>query len=208
MPDPVTPTTNNEGETPPATSAGGQATTPPATGQPAPPPTTPRTFTQQEVDTLMGTTRAEARDRATTATLSDLGFENAEAAKTAMAAWKQHQTDQLSELEQAQLKVTELSGATDQLAAKDKEVKALNTLIEAQVKAQIELMEVPDHILPLLDAMPVPERLAYLTEHGANFTKQPTTPMPKTNAGGKGGGNAGDEAKARRKRIHTRYSIL
>ena len=206
------PEAKNEGEEKPtATSAGseGEKTAATAASQAAEgekATITTRTFSQEEVNALVGNARQEARDRTAASTLKDLGFDDLDKAKTAISAFEKHRQAQLTELEQAQEKLGNLEGFDERFEASDKKVKELEKLIEAQVAAMVKSMEIPDHVKPLLEAMPVQERLSYLTEHGDKFIKQQTV-VPNSNAGSKGGGNSADN-KSQKDKIRAKYGIL
>lgn len=199
----------NEG-TPPATSSGEappQTQTPAtaanndgagATGAPA----SGKTFTQADLDRIAGEARASARSRV----LSDLGYDDPEKAKADLEAFKKLQREQLSEVEQLKADLAAATATGEQLTAATEQIEALNTIIKAQVEAQMKTLEVPEYVKPLLEGMTPQEQLAYLTEHGASFIKeQAKTKKPATNAAGKGGGS--ENAADRKAKVRAKYNI-
>ena len=147
-----------------------------------------KTFSQAEVDTLLGKTRQEGRDRATNALLQETGMKDVESLKTVLANAEQKRIEQLSDLE----KTTEENNRLipfEQLATKQTEtIKKYEKAVGKHVESLMETLEVPDHVKPLLSQMDSLAKLAYLTEHGAAFSKQPSSPPPSTNVSDKGGG--------------------
>lgn len=158
-------------------------------------------FTQAEVDAMLGKIRKEGRDRATTALLQETGMKDVESLKTLVLEAEQKRVEQLSDLDRITEENNRLKPfeqlATEQTKSLTKYEKAVGKYVESL----IETMEVPDHIKPLLAQMDSLARLAYLTEHGAAFSKQATSPPPSTNVSNKGGGKNGADGikKARQK---------
>jgi hypothetical protein len=193
------------GETNPATPAvipQAQSTTPAVVENPD--VTQGKTFTQAEVNALLGNVREEGRTRATSALLTDLGYDDPAKAKADLAAWKAHQEGQLTELQKAQLDLEKLQGVNDSLTAKDAQIETLTKIVHAQLEARMKDLAIPDYVLPLLKTMSEPEQLAYLSEHGADFIEKPKV-TPNTNAGSKGSG--GENGQSNKKRIAHRYNI-
>ena len=146
-----------------------------------------RTFTQAEVDTLLGKTRQEGRDRATSALLQETGMKDVESLKTVILDAKKKRIEQLSDLD----KTTEENNRLipfEQLATKQTEtIKKYEKAVGKHVESLMETLEVPDHVKPLLSQMDSLAKLAYLTEHGAAFSKQAAPPPANTNVSDKGG---------------------
>ncbi len=193
----------------PATSAG-DGSQPPVTKQQQPAPSQQqqasdgKTFDQDSVNQMVGQARTEARDRL----LKDLGFENAEALKTLIKQQKDAETANMTELQKAQAEVQRLGTIEQSQKVSDESLLAANKSIKTFVEAQMKTMEIPDHVTPLIDAMPLVDRLSYLTEHGAEFTTVSTgRKSVNTNASGKGTSDTKTEEKARREGIKRRYSI-
>lgn len=213
MTDPVTtgqPTSQNEGEPTPApvTSTGSDGQQPPVTTQQQPvttqqPASDGKTFDQDSVNKMVGQARTEARDRL----LKDLGFEDAEALKTLIKQQKEAEEANMTELQKAQVELKRLGTIEADQKASDENLQAANKSIETFVTEQMKTMEIPDHVTPLIQAMPLVDRLSYLTEHGAEFTIITGRKSVNTNASGKGKGDTKTEEKARREGIKRRYSI-
>jgi len=163
-----------------------------------------KTFTQAEVNAMLGNVREEGRTRATSALLTDLGYTDAEKAKADLAAWKAHQEGQLTELQKAQLELEKLQNVNESLTAKDTQIELLNKIVHAQLEARMKDLAIPEYILPLLKTMSEPEQLAYLSEHGSDFVEKPKV-TPNTNASSKGSGS--ENGQSNKKRIQNRYNI-
>lgn len=147
-----------------------------------------RIFTQAEVDALLGKTRQEGRDRATSALLQETGMKDVESLKAVILDAEKKRIEQLSDLD----KTTEENNRLipfEQLATKQTEtIKKYEKAVGKHVESLMETLEVPDHVKPLLSQMDSLAKLAYLTEHGAAFSKQAASPPPSTNVSDKGGG--------------------
>jgi uncharacterized protein YaaN involved in tellurite resistance len=163
-----------------------------------------KAFSQAEVDALLGKTRQEGRDRATNALLQETGMKDVEALKALVLDAEEKRKEQLSDLD----KITEENSrlkpfeqlATEQTESLTKYEKAVGKHVESLM----ETLEVPDHVKPLLEQMDSLAKLAYLTEHGAAFSKQPASPPPNSNVSNKGGGKNG---KDRIKKAQQKYGI-
>jgi len=160
-----------------------------------------KTFSQADVDALLGKTRQEGRDRATSALLQETGMKDVESLKTVILDAEKKRKEQLSDLD----KITEENNRLvpfEQLATEQKEsLTKYEKAVGKYVESLMEAMEVPDHIKPLLTQMDSLAKLAYLTEHGAAFSKQAASTPPSTNVSNKGGGKNGADSikKARQK---------
>ena len=153
-----------------------------------------RSFTQEEVNELLGRTRQEGRDRATAGLLKELGIEDVESLKTVVTDAEKKRKEQMTELEQATEEASRLKPFEQQATEQAKVLKSYEKAVGATVESLMKTMEVPDHVKPLLESMPALERLAYLTEHGAAFVKETSKP-PATNVANKGGTNSTDASK-------------
>lgn len=165
-----------------------------------------KTFTQAEVDTLLGKTRQEGRDRATSALLQETGMKDVESLKSVILDAEKKRIEQLSDLD----KTTEENNRLkpfEQLATEQTEtIKKYEKAVGKHVESLMETLEVPDHVKPLLSQMDSLAKLAYLTEHGAAFSKQAASPPPSTNVSEKGGGktNGADGIKKARQKYGIR----
>ena len=183
--------------------------TPPAATTPAPSGSAgdgTRTFSQEEVNELLGKTRQEGRDRAVAGLLSDLKLDDVDALKTIVVDAEAHRKAQMTELDQAKEEANRLKLFEDQATDQAKAIKKYEKAVDATVSSLMETLEVPDHVKPLLEAMPTLARLAYLTEHGEVFKKESSKP-PETNVSGKGAGKNGADASARKKKTRQKYGI-
>lgn len=167
------------------TANGGSGTT-----QTAPPPATTetpdRTFTQAEVDALIKDRLA--RQKAASEGAAEKARRDAESAALAeQGKWK--------ELAQAhEAKLAELTPAADRAAR-------LEAALQAQLTSAMEGL--PEHILPLIEKLDLPERLEYLA---ANRAKLLARPAPDTNATGRGA--AQPDPQARLAELQQRYPAL
>lgn len=163
-----------------------------------------RTFTQAEVDNLLGKTRQEGRDRAIAGLLKETGIKDAETLKSIVQEAEEKRLQQLSEVEKMTEEVTRLKPFEELASNQEESLKQYQKAVDGYVKSLMENMEVPDHVKPLLEAMDSLARLAYLTEHGAAFSKSPMSTPPATNASSKGSGSNG---KDRAKKVRQKYGI-
>lgn len=190
-----------------ANSAGGEGEK--GTGAAAAAGTPPATFTQEQVNTLVGDARVKSRDTAVASALSDLGFTDVDSLKLAIGEYNDAKRASLTELEKAQGDLTALTGADTRAKELEATNKAMLKVIEEQTNNLLETLKVPDHVKPLIEAMPILERLAYLTEHGKEFSVEPTPPAPKPNinSGGKGSNGTANADKTAREGILHKYKI-
>lgn len=206
MPDKTQPTENaNDGETTTTATSAGQTISQPAsqsTGEKT--PVTTRTFTQEEVDTIMGRTRAESRDRATAGLIKELGATDLDQLKDMVKSYNQIRQEQMSDIEKLTEETERLRPLEKQTKDQEKQLKAYEKTLQAHVENLMETMSVPEHVKTLLEKMPTLERLAYLTEHGKAFA---TPPAGNTNAADKGSTNSKQNAKERAARIRQKYGI-
>lgn len=98
------------------------------------------------------------------------------------AAAKQKERAEMDELERLKAEMADLQAASAKNDDLSTAVDNLNAVIQAQVDAMVKDMDVPDHILTLLEAMPADKKLAYLTENRAAFTGKKKK-KPNYNAG-------------------------
>jgi hypothetical protein len=160
-----------------------------------------KTFDQEAVNTLVGQARTDARDRF----LKDIGVTDADALKQIVSDFNEQRAAQMSDLEKANEELERLRPFESSFDDLGKELKKANKTIEGFVNSQIELLNIPDHIVPLLEGMSLMDRLEYLTEHGSKFDQQK---IPKTGASDKGGTSAASSEKGRKKKVADRYGIL
>lgn len=100
------------------------AVEPGAGGEADPPKTDPtgagddkKSFTQAELDALLGQVRREGKQTGTTDLLKELGLENADALKTLVKSAKDAETARLSDLEKAQKERDDLKAEADKAKA-------------------------------------------------------------------------------------------
>lgn len=165
----------------------------------------PRTFTQAEVDSLLGKTRQEGRDRAVAGLLKETGAKDVESLKTTVQEAEEKRIAQLSELDKTVEEVKRLKPFEELAKEQEKSLAEYKKAVEKYVETVMETMEVPDHIKPLLEQMDSLARLAYLTEHGAAFSKSATSTPPNSNVSAKGGG--GKNEKDGVKKARQKYGI-
>lgn len=189
-----------------ANSAGGEG----EKGSAKPPVTPAVSFTQEQVNQMVGDARVKSRDTAVASALSDLGFTDVESLKSAIGEYNESKRASLTELEKAQTDLSTLTGADTRAKELEATNKAMLKVIEEQTTVLLETLKVPEHVKPLIEGMPVLERLAYLTEHGKEFSVEPDPPAPKPNinSGGKGSNGTANADKTERGRILHKYNIL
>lgn len=166
-----------------------------------------RSFSQDEVNELLGKTRQESRDRATAGLLKELGIEDVDKLKTVVTGAEKMRQEQMTELEQATEEASRLKPFEQQATDQGKALKKYEKAVSTTVEALMESMEVPEHVKPLLDNMPALERLAYLTEHGDAFAKEENTKPPATNVSNKGSGQNGADGATRMQKTRQKYGI-
>lgn len=194
---------------PPTANSAGDGTKNKGTGTAAPPAPPAAAFTQEQVNQMVGEARIKSRESAVASALSDLGFTDVESLKLAIKEHNDAKRASLTELEKAQGDLTALKGSDTRATELEATNKAMLKVIEEQTKSLLETLKVPEHVKPLIESMPVLERLAYLTEHGKEFTVEPTPPAPKPNlnSGGKGSNGSATGEKTTRERILHKYNI-
>ncbi len=70
----------------------------------------------------------------------------------------------------------DLKAATADRETLAQEAEALRTAVATQVDALLKELNVPKHILPLMESMSPAQKLTYLTENRAHFARPATTP--------------------------------
>lgn len=166
---------------------------------------------QEQVSKLIGAARVQSREGAVASALKDLGFENVDSLKDVLKAHSDTERAKLSELEAAQTDLATLQGVNQRATDLETSNTALLAVIEGQAKSLMETLNVPEHVKPLIEAMPIAERLAYLTEHGKEFAEETTTTTtttnkPNINSGGKGG-NGEAVQKSQLAKLKHKYNI-
>ena len=208
MPDEDKPKTEptNGGDTPPTATPAGKGAGQPASQKKDEPPIIPtRTFTQAEVDAIMGKTRQESRDRAIAGLLEDAGLKSSDQLTTVVKDYEKQRTDRLSDLEKLQEETNRLTPFEQQTKDQEKQLKQYEKTLKAHIETLMKTLSVPEHVKPLLEQMPNLERLAYLTEHGSAFAAPQT---PALNTANKGGGtDKGQSAKDRASKVRLKYGI-
>jgi hypothetical protein len=166
---------------------------------------TVKTFGQDDVNKMVGQARQEARDRI----LKDLGVDDPEDLKTMIGEYRKQQEANMTELEKSQANVKRLEIIEAQNKEAGESLLAAEQAISNFVSAQMKTLEIPDHVSPLIESMPMIDRLNYLTEHGAEFAvdKPAKKKSVNTNASGKGGSDKSAEETERKAAIKRRYSI-
>lgn len=191
-------------------------TDPPQPGTGDPPPTDPpkegdgeaakKKFSQDDVNKLVGTTRTDTRAKTQTDLLSELGLDDLEALKLLVKTSKDKELENMTELEKANAEATRLKGVEEANTAAATLLTEAHGAIEGLLEVRLKELDVPEHILPLLEGMPLVERLKYLNDNGDKFTKE-VKKKPETNASSKGGSSSSDQTKAQKQRIADRYKI-
>ena len=119
---------------------------------------------------------------------------------------------ELSEMGEAERLQAELNDLKTQLADSEmqsEQLAALNSTIQTQVDALLKELNVPKHIVELLESMTPPQKLDYLNKNRKAFTSKR---QPNIDAAGKSGGG-GTSRKERKKRMKAkkeasrRYSL-
>ena len=119
---------------------------------------------------------------------------------------------ELSEMDETERLQAELDDLKTQLADSEmqsEQLAALNSTIQTQVDALLKELNVPKHIVDLLDSMTPANKLDYLNKNRKAFTGKR---QPNIDAAGKSGGS-GSSRKERKKRMKAkkqasrRYSL-
>ena len=191
-------------------------TDPTSTGNGDPPPADPpkegdgeaakKKFSQEDVNKLVGTTRTDTRAKTQTDLLTELGIDDLDALKLLVKTSKDKELENMSELEKANAEATRLKGVEEANTTAATLLTEAHGAIEGLLEVRLKELDVPEHILPLLEGMPLVERLKYLNDNGDKFTKE-VKKKPETNASSKGGSSASDQTKAQKQRIIDRYRI-
>ena len=164
-----------------------------------------KTFTQEEVNELLGRTRQEGRERAIAGLLKDTGMKDVDSLKEVINQAEQKRLDQLSEFEKLSEEVEKLRPFEQKAKDQDGLIEQYEKAVETHLEALMKTMDVPDHVKPLLSNMAILDQLAYLSEHGEAFMKEISSVPPSTNVSDKGSGKNG--AKERQRRIRQKYGI-
>ena len=173
---------------------------PPAEGDPK------KTFSQEDVNKLVGSTRTDTRAKTQTDLLEELGLNDLDALKVLVKDAEAVRLANMSDLEKANAEATRLKDVDEANKVVAEALTEANTAIEGLLQVRLKELDVPEHLLPLLEGMPVVERLKYLNENGDKFAKE-VKKKPETNASSKGGSSTSADTKANKQRILDRYRI-
>ena len=163
-------------------------------------------FSQEDVNKLVGTTRTDTRAKTQTDLLAELGIGDLDTLKLLVKTSKDKELESMSELEKANAEATRLKGVEEANTEAGKALLEAHKAIEGLLEVRLKELDVPEHILPLLEGMSLVDRLEYLNENGDKFTKE-VKKKPETNASSKGGSSSSDQNKAQKQRIIDRYRI-
>ena len=163
-------------------------------------------FSQNQVSAFVGDARVKARETAVASALSELGLTDMDALKAVLKSHNDSERAKLSELEAVQADLAGLKEADTRATDTEATNKKLLKVIEIQTAALMKSLNIPEHVKPLIEAMPIVDRLAYLTENGENFAVEESKKKPEINSGGKG--SNGDTSKnSAMAKIKSRYHI-
>lgn len=179
----------------------------PKTGTgPGPAQGTTDTFSQDQVNTLVGEARQSARNKTTEKILADLGIETLDEVKTVLATAKAADDANKSELQLAQAKLTELEPLPGEVVQMKTQINEYEGALEVHLKSLIAELEIPKHVEALTAEMSVAKKLEYYTLNKDAFVKQGA---PNVDGGNKGGKNTQtpDQIKQHRLKIKNRYGI-
>lgn len=202
----TTPKNEGEPQTTATTSAGEGSQDPPAADPKANGESTGKMFTQEDVNKLVGSTRTDTRAKTQSDLLTELGLEDVDTLKALVTNAKEQKLAQMSELEKANAEAARLKNIEEANNEAGEALLQANKAIEGLLEVRLKELDVPEHLLPLLEGMPLVDRLEYLNENGDKFAKE-TKKRPETNASGKGGSSTSAEKTANRQRILDRYRI-
>jgi hypothetical protein len=164
------------------------------------------TFSQEQVDALVGKARQSARNATTEKILADLGIETLDDAKSVLATAKKLDDANKTELELAQTKLTELEPLTGQVETMTTQITGYESVLETHLKSLLADLDIPDHVEALTKEMSVDKKLEYYTLNRDAFVK---SPAPNLNGGAKGGRTTQtpEQEKERRLKIKNKYGI-
>jgi hypothetical protein len=136
---------------------------------------------QKDVDKIVGREKAEAKEAAAAAKereiLEALGTSDLDAAKAAIAAHREREEANRSDLEKARDQLTRSEAKLQQLQGADKRVKELEGIVKGYADSLKEGL--PDSIAEMLGGMDVAAQLGWLTKHRDEFVAR-EEPEPNT----------------------------
>jgi hypothetical protein len=137
-------------ETPPAETSSPPETPPAQTGDTG---TSEQTFTQADVDRLMGERARRAKEAAISDLLKDLGFDKADELKAVIADAKKRKEAEMSEAEKLQAQITALEAekAAAESKVQEAEQRVLETRRNSAIIAALTGAEKPQSVLTLLE---------------------------------------------------------
>ncbi len=183
MPDPVTePKEGTPAQTPAGDADPIPATPPTGDGTGGEP-----TFTQKQLDELIGTARSKGRESGATAILKDLGIEDLKTLKAVVTDHRESQQASMTELQKAQERVEELEGRVTTLEPLEAQNQEYADAITTRVDAITKDLALPDHVQELIDPMSPVQKLTYLTKHREALEPNKKGKTPNVNGANAGG---------------------
>lgn len=164
-----------------------------------------KTFTQADVDRIVAERAKRAEESAVRSLLSKNKFDKPEDLETFLAEARKKADSELSEVERMKKMLDEAPKAeavTELQAQLEEQNKVITGLVEGLVKD----LNVPKHIVTLLEGMPPTQQLEYINKNRDAF--KPTPAPPNLNGGDKGGTNKSDAKKKRRESVKSRIPAL
>jgi hypothetical protein len=200
---------DNEGGTPPpaadaATDTGDGA----GTGDDAAPSVdggAGKSFTQEDVNQIVGKRVSRAEEAAVKSLLSKFNFETVEAAEEFLNSARQKADAELSEVERLKKQLGEAPTA-ETVAELTQRIEAQDAVITSLVEATVKELNVPSHVTELLETMTPTQRLDYINKHRSAFTQKPAA--PNLNGGDNGKLPKSEAKKKRQASVKSRIPAL
>lgn len=159
-----------------------------------------KTFTQADVDRIVTERAKRAEESAVRSLLAKNKFEKPEDLERFIADSRQKADAELSEVERMK-KMLDEAPKTEAVTELQQQLEDQSKVIVGLVEGLIKELNVPKHIVSLLQDMTPTKQLEYINSNRDAF--KPTPTPPNLNGGDKGAGKQGDKNKA----VRQKYGI-
>lgn len=196
---------NDGGTPPPAAEAAEDTGNGAGTGSGAAPSgadTAGKTFTQADVDQIVGERAKRAGETAVKSLLGKLKFEKPEELEAFLTEARQKADAELSETERLK-KALETAPKAETVQELQAQADRYREEVKKHVDSLIKELGIPTHFTALLEPMEPLAQLEYINKHRDSFKTAAPAKAPNLNGGDKGGGKNLDNKKA----VQNKYGI-
>lgn len=158
--------------------------------------TSDKTFTQADVDRIMGETRRTGRQAGINEFLKELGVDSPDTLKATLAEAKKAREASMTEAERANARIAELEKQAQEAAALREQATSYETALTAHADSLLKQAKLPKHVKDLVQKLNPIDRVQWFTDNAEELSK--SQPVPNLNGDASGRARSGGMSEADR----------